>query len=224
MRTARTKNQRLKILGIGLLAAALAGCGAPPQSIPAQIGSQALAMTPEQFAWQCQSSGNTLISINGVSVCRGKVYAASTLATIPLVQLTPGQAQGGQSIGILPAVRKNDLVTLQAQGDYGTDCFITCSGTIYSMDGVSRNAVTGVVGGTVVLNGQPAGLMVSDGTATYFAGSGSQIRIGNDGMLRFGLNSAVGSAPKTSLTNTPLITRVTIERCIDINSQTHVCP
>lgn len=209
-------------LQVAALLSILAGCGsqvtAPPIGAGAAIGQQPIPQTPEQFESQCRNFGHTLISINGVTVCRKSVAPTNFYSTIPMTRIVPGQPQGGGSVG-LPLVRKHDLVTIRSQGRYGLNCFFECAGATYTMDGVSSAS-----GSVVIVNSLPAGLMVSDGTTTHFAGNGVRVRISNDGILRFGINSAFAGNPSSTPTGTPMIIGATIERCEDISGQTYECP
>ncbi len=230
-------------------AAAPAPVAAPTSTtgcVAGQISIAGGACMAADLPTACSYSGGTIISINGVQVCKVKVSLGPTgysgMNSIAYTTLTiqdgmpvqtpdaPG-GMGAYRTGLL--LKKGDKLTLNASGTWGlTKTDKNTFLTIFHFDistntcddvnaaGLSTSGKNEVVNNPD--NNQASALFGSDGTEAFLIGAGVKDRvINNNGTLQIGYNVPMTSASGCQYTQ---ITNLSVQRCQDAAGATYQCP
>jgi hypothetical protein len=189
------------------------------------------------FDSTCASVGGTISNKFGPDVCevtRRYDYNTDLYLTMyfpsELPIITPSLPQGGVDVGIhLRKGAKLQFFSSQSGkwGYYqqsttsfwgGTISFSWFSGNCQSIDWAGNGN-----SGQLTNEGQPAGLFGSDGTASFYLGTGlsaTTVTIQNDGDLRLGINAD----PNTPYGCTsPGLPTIDLTTCEDANGNTYTC-
>jgi hypothetical protein len=135
----------------------------------------------------------------------------------PLPRIAPTSAPTGAGAIQLPiSVLAADSLRILSPGNSGWSSGAVAGG-IPSPLACAQNSITGVVGQN---EGQPEGLMLSDGTSAYFVGTQQYVQIIRyTRSLSAGFNVPVGTTGCYQLSTVA----IRVARCLDTNGVAHAC-
>ena len=220
--------------GPGVAPAAVVAPGAvpPPGQVACAAGQARIGDGPcmtGTFQNVCHYSYGTIITLEGRELCKvtGTHYPSFIGSGTSFPQITPSRPAGAFISTSNVNVRVNDTIAIdQVSGGWGgattrTSDFLGFIPIDITSTDCGAVSVTGVKDGVVVTSeGQPAGLFGSDGTASFFVGSGlTNQRIAAHGTLRFGFNAP---DPFNSCTEMVRL-RVKVTHCEDASGLSYLC-
>ncbi|MGE4107214.1 MAG: hypothetical protein AB7F66_08360 [Bacteriovoracia bacterium] len=159
---------------------------------------------------------------SGYRECRINVFYNTYLSSNggTNMKLNPNVPTGGLNVGA--PLKAGDKVVVNAQG--GWEEIEASSGFYWHWGACDEIDVNGFDGGTLTTyQGQPRGLMISNGTTAQFVGGSNQVQIASDGQLRVGLNMN-GPSSGDFLCAGVGFTELYIRHCEDGSNNTVVCP
>lgn len=164
----------------------------------------------------CSWVGGSMVE-SDLCRCPARVQLSNWKSTeFPARKLNPN-SQAPQKTYLGVALKKGETLTLQASGFWSNDTgFLTCreDGLVADVNGKGES-------GTKLpdYDGKHQGLLISDGTTVYEAGSNASINIQNNGYLFMGFNvpSGEGDCSKLAI-------NLSVSHCVNQNNEIAPCP